>query len=88
MKTEIELLTLGANNHEQKYKIIDNKIITEFESHTNEQLLQNITKLWMDDCDLEEIISLQRWENDIKFFLSYETTFKRLHLRQPLPEKI
>lgn len=77
MKTEIELLKLNTNNHEQKYKIIDNEMIKELKLPTNEQFLQNVTKLWKDDWKSEEIISFQWWENNINLFLSCELQLKR-----------
>uniref|UniRef100_A0A0L8FRJ7 Uncharacterized protein n=1 Tax=Octopus bimaculoides TaxID=37653 RepID=A0A0L8FRJ7_OCTBM len=61
----------------KKYKMVNDEMITELMIHANEQLLQNVIKLWKDDCLLEEINSLQQWENNINFFLNYESQFKR-----------
>uniref|UniRef100_A0A0L8GWS3 Uncharacterized protein n=1 Tax=Octopus bimaculoides TaxID=37653 RepID=A0A0L8GWS3_OCTBM len=50
MKTEVELLKLRAQNHEQKYTKIDDEMLFELTTHSNEQSLEHVIKLWKDEC--------------------------------------
>ena len=77
MNMEIELMKLRAENNEQKVKNIDEEMITEFKSKASGDLLDSITKLWKEECEIEEMNSLQRWEKSDNWFAKYESEFKQ-----------
>ena len=77
MSTEIELLKLRGSTNEEKYKAIDNEMFEEFSKKSEGLLLENIKKLWMEECEKEELNSLQRWEKSDIWFNNYESEFSR-----------
>ena len=76
-RMEIELLRLRAESNEQKFKSIDEQMEVEISKKAEGILYENTIKLWKEECENEEITSLQRWEKSDDWFSNYETEFKK-----------
>lgn len=73
---DIELLELRARSHEEKVHSIDQQMDEMINQKTTGQRRQLVKKLWKDECEQEERISLQRWQNpNLKWFTKYEKGF-------------
>ena len=75
--TEIELLKLRAESNEEKYKSVDEQMAIEISKKADGTLYENVIKLWEEECENEEIISLQRWQKSDTWFNNYETGFRK-----------
>ena len=75
-RMEIELLRLRAETNEQKYKSIDEQMQEEISKKAEGTLYDSTIKLWNEECQNEEMTSLQRWEKSDEWFSNYETEFK------------
>ncbi|CAG2209848.1 unnamed protein product [Mytilus edulis] len=71
-RTLIELLRLRADSNERKVKFIDEEIEQEISKKAEGFLRDNTIKLWKEECENEEISSLQRWEKKNPFFKKIE----------------
>ena len=71
-----EFLELRARSQEEKYISIDQEMLELVEKKTSGQRSELLKKLWKEDCEREERISLDRWENtNLKWFDMYEKNF-------------
>lgn len=76
MEIEIELLKLRVLTNEGEIKSVDEKIIQEINKMSRGSDLESISKLWIEDCNKEELRSVQRWETRTTWFSSNETVFQ------------
>ena len=85
-KTDIELLELRARSQEEKYRSIDQEMLELVEKKTSRQRRELLKKLWKEDCEREERVSLDRWENtNLKWFDKYEkNVLTFFNLQNPL----
>ena len=85
-QTNIELLELRAGSHEEKCQTIDKTMEELICQKATGQRREMIAQLWKDDCEREERISLERWENTtLKWFKKYEEDFlKFFQSKNPL----
>ena len=85
-QTDIELLELRAGSHEEKCQTIDKTMEELICQKATGQRREMIAQLWKDDCEREERISLERWENTtLKWFKKYEEDFlKFFQSKNPL----
>ena len=88
-ETDIELLELRARSQEEKYRSIDQEILELVEKKTSGQRRELLKKLCKEDCEGEERVSLDRWENtNLKWFDKYENNFLTFfNLKNPLLRK-
>ncbi|CAC5415570.1 unnamed protein product [Mytilus coruscus] len=75
MNTEVELFQLRAGSNEKSYQDIDDLMFEEFAKKADGNLLEQICKLWKDECRTEELNSLQRWEKSNVWFNDYKIQF-------------
>ena len=77
LQSEIELMKLRSESHEERYKNIDKEMIDKKVSGQKKELLK---KIWKEECTLEEIRSKERWENsNVKWTEKYETAFTKFY---------
>ena len=77
MNMEIELLRLRSSANEERYKDIDVQMEREIKEKADGILCENVMKLWKEECEKEELISLQRWIKSENWFYNYEEQFKK-----------
>ena len=82
-QSEIELMRLRAESHEERYKRIDSEMDDIIEKKLSGQRKEMMKKLWREECVKEEIRSTERWENsNIKWTKKYETDFLKFFADQ------
>ena len=75
-ETEIELMKLRAESHQERYQKIDTEMGELINKKYSGQKQEMLRKLWRDECVSEEIRSQERWENsNVKWCEKYETAF-------------
>ena len=85
-QTDIELLELRAGSHEDKCRTIDKNMEELICQKATGQRREMVLQLWKSDCEREERISTERWENtSLKWFKNYEEDFlKFFQSKNPL----
>ena len=82
-QSEIELMRLRAESHEERYKRIDSEIDDIIEKKLSGQRKEMMKKLWREECVKEEIRSTERWENrNVKWTKKYKTEFLKFFADQ------
>ena len=76
LETELELMKLRGESHQEKYQQIDKEMEDIINKKINGQRRELLNKLWKEDCVREETRSLDRWENSNKKWTDkYEAEF-------------
>ena len=79
-QTEMELMKLRAESHEEKYKKIDSEMEEIISKKVNGQRKDHLKKLWKEECIREELRSRERWEtSNIKWTDKYEAEFTKFY---------
>ena len=79
-QTEIELMKLRAESHEEKYKNIDSEMEELINKKVSGQRGDQVKKLWKEECVREELRSRERWEtSNTKWRENYETEFTKFY---------
>ena len=82
-QSEIELMKLRAESHEERYKKIDKEMEDLLEKKLSGQRMEVTKKLWKEECVKEEIRSRERWENsNVKWTEKYEAEFLKFFASQ------
>ena len=77
-QTDIELLQLRAGSHEEKCQTIDTAMEELISQKTTGQRRAMVIQLWKTECEKEEKVSQERWENtNLKWFKKYEAEFTK-----------
>ena len=80
LQSEIELMKLRSESHEERYKNIDKEMEEMIDKKVSGQKKELLKKIWKDECMLEEIRSRERWENsNAKYTEKYETAFTKFY---------
>ena len=80
LQSEIELMKLRSESHEERYKNIDKEMEEMIDKKVSGQKKELLKKLWKEECILEEIRSRERWENsNVKWTEKYETAFTKFY---------
>jgi tRNA nucleotidyltransferase/poly(A) polymerase len=74
-QAEIELLKIRASRHENKLKAIEEEMKDLLTSTYNDEILQQLEKMWADETQCEEAESAKRWETKQKWLEEYEKNF-------------
>ena len=75
-QSEIELMRLRIESHEERYKRIDSEMDDIIEKNLSGQRKEMIRKLWREECAKEEKQSTESWENsNVMWTKKYETEF-------------
>ena len=74
-QAEIELLKIRASRHENKLKAIEEEMKDLLTSTYNDEILQQLEKMWADETRCEEAKSAKRWETKQKWLEEYEKNF-------------
>ena len=78
-QSEIELMRLRAESHEERYKIIGSEMNNILEKKLSGQRKEMTKQFWKEECVKEEIRSIEKWENsNVKLTEKYETDFLKL----------
>ena len=76
IQSEIDLMKLRAESHEERYQTIDKEMHEQFNKKVSGQKRELVKKLWKEECVQQEIRSKERWENsNIKWIERYEKEF-------------
>ncbi|MEW8548113.1 MAG: hypothetical protein AB2693_31810 [Candidatus Thiodiazotropha sp.] len=77
--TEIELLELRAQNNEEKFRRIDATIIDEIKKRSSGQRQKYLIQAWRNECQLNEEISVKRWQKTEEWAKRYEENFIEIY---------
>ena len=75
-RTEIELQELRMQQHESRYKQIDEEMEQLFKQKNSGQVKTILLEMWKEETKYNERISERRWEKNQRWLKQYETTFK------------
>lgn len=79
-QTELELMKLRAESHQERYQKIDNEMEEIIDKKWSGQRKELLKKQWKEDCLREEQRSQERWQNsNLKWTDKYETDFKKFY---------
>lgn len=80
-RTEKDLLKLQAESHEERYRQIDEEMLSVFSEKATGRTKDKLLELWRNDTKKEEDISVRRWDNKNKVWLQkYVTEFCRQYM--------
>ena len=73
IQSEIELMKLRAESHEERYQATDKEMQELLEKKLSGQRKELMKKMWKEECVKQEIRSKERWENsNVKWIAKYE----------------
>ena len=79
-QTEMDLMKLRAESHEEKYQKIDSEMEEIISKKVNGQRKDHLKKLWKEECIREELRSRERLEtSNIKWTDKYEAEFTKFY---------
>ena len=82
-QTEMELMKLRAESHEEKYQKIDSEMEEIISKKVNGQRKDHLKKLWKEECIREELRLRERWEtSNIKWTDKYEAEFTKFYVEK------
>ena len=72
IQSEIDLMKLRAESHEERYQTIDKEMHEQFNKKVSGQRRELVKNLWKEECVQQEIRSKERWENsNVKWIERY-----------------
>ena len=81
LRTEIELLELRMQQHESRYKQIDEEMEQLFKQKSKGQVRNILLEMWKEEINYNEKISERRWQKNQRWLKQYEATFRTEYQR-------